>query len=280
MTQKRIIMQNAKKLHLQLQPLVRNRYFELFMMGIIIFSALLVGINTFHIEPIYMEILLTLDIFISIIFVIEIVLRIASYKKPLDFFKDGWNIFDFLVITLSLVPIDGNNSAVARLLRIFRILRIITILPELRVMITALFKSAKSISFVMILMFIIFYIYAIVGTVFFEEAKSGLWNNVGTALLTLFRIMTFEGWTEVMYESMEIYPLSWIFYLSFIFLTTFTFLNMIIGIILDTLNAEHKIEDGKIVSQEYKLLEKLEIQNQILMQKIEQLENKIKQDES
>lgn len=273
-------MQNAKKLHLQLQPLVRNRYFELFMMGIIIFSALLIGIHTFKVEPVYLEILITLDTFISIIFIIEILLRIASYEKPLDFFKDGWNIFDFVVVALSLIPIDGNNSAVARLLRIFRILRIITILPELKIIINALFKSAKSISFVMILMFIIFYIYAIVGIVLFEGAKSGIWDNVGTALLALFGIMTSDGWTEIMHESMEIHPLSWIYYLSFIFLTTFTFLNMIIGIILDTLNAEHKIEDGKIVSQEYKLLEKLEIQNQILMQKIEQLEKKIKQDES
>jgi len=268
-------MPTLKELHETLIYLINNRYFELFMMGIIIFSAMLIGIDTFKLPPIYQDIIFTLDHLITVIFLIEIIARISSYPKPLDFFKDGWNIFDFVIVSMSLIPIDGNDSAVARLLRIFRILRIITIIPELKAIINSLLRSSKSIMYVFILIFIVFYIFAIVGTVLFETAPSGLWSDVGTALLTLFRIMTFEGWTDVMYESMKIYPWSWIFYIVFIFLTTFTFLNMIIGIILDSLNEEHKDDETK----ESRLLEEIIEQNKALAKKVDALESMVKREQ-
>ena len=251
--------------------IIYNKYFEFFMMSIIIFSALLIGINTFALDPVYQEIIFTLDQMITIIFVMEIIMRISAYEKPLDFFKDAWNIFDFVIVVASLIPIDGNEAAVARLLRIFRILRIITILPELKEIINALFRSAKSIGYVMILMFVIFYIYAIMGTIFFEDAKSGAWSDLGVALLTLFQIMTFEGWTDIMHESMELHAYSWTFYVSFIVLTAYTFLNMIIGIIIETLNDEHHKEDEE---NEKELLKALLEQNRILIEKLELLEKK------
>jgi len=265
-------MPTIKELHETLIYVMNNRYFEFFMMGIIIFSALLIGIDTFKIDPFYEDIIFSLDQIITIIFLIEIIARISSYKKPLDFFKDGWNIFDFIIVSISLIPIEGNDSAVARLLRIFRILRIITIVPELKGIINALFRSSASIGYVFILIFIVFYIFAVMGTIFFEGSPSGLWDDLGTALLTLFRVMTFEGWTDVMYESMEIHPYSWIFYVLFIFLTTFTFLNMIIGIILESLNEEHKEEHKDDETKETLLLKEIIEQNKILSEKIDRLE--------
>jgi voltage-gated sodium channel len=145
-------------------------------------------------------------------------------------------------------------------------------MPELKVIIAALFKSAKSITYVMVLMFIIFYIFAILGNMLFIDAKSGLWSDLGTSLLTLFRVMTFEDWTDVMYETMEIHPLSWIYYLVFISLTTFTFLNMIIGIIIETLNNEHKVVLQAKESQKEEDMNQL-IKN--LYDKIDSLEKKI-----
>ena len=254
---------------------VRNKYFELFMMSVIILSAMLIGINTFNLNPVYEDIIFTLDRLITVVFIIEISIRITAYEKPWHFFKSGWNIFDFVVVVISLVPIEGNNSAIARLLRIFRVLRIITIMPELKGIINALFKSATSIGYVLILMFIIFYIFAVSGTVFFAETQSGHWDDLGAALLTLFAVMTFEGWTDIMYEAMEIHSWSWIFFLSFIFLSTFTFLNMIIGIMLDTLNAEHKKEDQQEKEDERELLKTLIEQNKNLTQKVEQMEKLI-----
>jgi len=271
-------MPSLKELHEALIYLMNNRYFELSMMGVIIFSAMLIGIDTFELKPVYQDIIFTLDQLITIIFLIEIVARISTYKRPLDFFKDGWNIFDFVIVAVSLIPIEGNDSAVARLLRIFRILRIITIIPELKGIINSLFRSSASIGYVFILIFIVFYIFAIVGTILFEGAPSGLWNDLGTALLTLFQVMTFEGWTDVMYESMEIHPWSWMFYVLFIFLTTFTFLNMIIGIILESLNEEHKEEHKHDETQETVLLKEIIAQNKILSKKVDDLERIVKKD--
>jgi len=262
-------MPTLKELQETLSEIINNRYFELFMMGIIIFSAMLIGIDTFELKPIYQDIIFTLDHVITIVFLIEISMRITTYSKISDFFRDGWNIFDFIIVIMSLIPIDSNHSAIGRLLRIFRVLRIITIIPELKMIINSLFRASKSIGYVLILMFVIFYIFAVVGTVLFADAPSHLWDDIGVALLTLFRVMTFEGWTDLMYESMEIHPTSWIFYVSFIFLTTFTFLNMIIGIILDSLNEEHKEQDEK---EHTKILKELLEQNRILIDKVERLE--------
>lgn len=265
-------MTKAKLLKEKLFKLTNDKRFELTMMVVIIFSALVIGIHTFNIDPLLVSILFYVDTLITIIFVIEISVRIAAEKRPLDFFKDGWNIFDFIIVAVSLIPIDENYANVARLIRIFRMLRLITLLPELKVIIGALFQSAKSIGYVLILMFIIFYVFAVIGTILFEKTESGLWSDVGIALLTLFRVMTFEDWTDVMYETMEIYPWSWAYYIVFIFLTTFTFLNMIIGIILDTLNEEHKkVEQSRVDEDKEILLEVLQT-NKLLEDKLNKIE--------
>jgi len=94
----------------------------------------------------------------------------------------------------------------------------------------------------LLLMFIIFYIYAAVGATFFADINPVLWGDISISLLTLFRVMTFEDWTDVMYETMEVYPLSWFYYLTFIFLTAFAFLNMVIGIVVNVLEDEHAKE--------------------------------------
>ena len=131
---------------------------------------------------------------------------------------------------VSLIPIEDSEMAIlGRLVRIFRVLRMISIIPELRILINSLVKALPQLGYVMLLMFIIFYIYAAVGTTFFAPINEVLWGDISISLLTLFRVMTFESWTSVMYESMEVYPLSWIYYLSFIFFTAFAFLNMVIG---------------------------------------------------
>lgn len=265
-------MVQAEDLKQKLFKITKDKRFEFTMMAVIIFSALVIGINTFNIDPLFEKALFYVDNLITIVFVVEISLRIAAEKRAIDFFKDGWNIFDFVIVAVSLIPVDGNYANVARLIRIFRMLRLITLLPELKVIIGALFKSARSIGYVMILMFIIFYVFAVVGTILFESTASGLWKDVGVALLTLFRVMTFEDWTDVMYETMEIHPWSWLYYLIFIFLTTFTFLNMIIGIILDTLNEEHKKVEQDRVDEDKQLLLNILEHNKNLEQKIDRLE--------
>ena len=218
-----------------------NKIFELFVVGVIIFSALMIGAKTYILPDILESTINVLDIAITLFFLLEISIRFLAEENKRDFFKSGWNIFDTLIVVVSLIPIDNTDMAlVGRLIRIFRVLRMVSIIPELRLLLNSLLKALPQLGYVMLLMFIIFYIYAAVGSTLFHDINKELWGNISISLLTLFRVMTFEDWTDVMYETMEVHPLSWMYYLSFIFFTAFAFLNMIIGIVVNVLEDERQ----------------------------------------
>lgn len=226
-----------------------NKFFELTVITIIVISALLIGAKTYEETNRFQQWLLVMDVAITVFFLVEILIRMAAEKRLRDFFRRGWNVFDFLIVTASLVPMDDSEMVLlARLLRIFRVLRLVSIIPELRMLITALFKSIPRMGYVALLMFIIFYIYGAIGSFLFAEVDEFLWGNISISMLTLFRIATFEDWTDVMYATQELYAWSWIYYLTFIFLTAFVFLNMMIGIVLDVMQKENllmELETGE-----------------------------------
>jgi len=229
--------------------LKNNRFFELFVISIIIISALEIGAKTYELPDMVMDFTKLLDSFITLFFLIEITIRFIAEPEKKKFFKSGWNIFDTVVVAVSLIPInDSDMVLLARLVRIFRVLRMVSVIPELRILINSLIKALPPLGYVMLLMFIIFYIYAAIGSFLFEAINPVLWGNIAISMLTLFRVMTFEDWTDVQYETMEVYPFSWIFYLSFIFFTAFAFLNMVIGIVVSVMEKEQakaQAEDNK-----------------------------------
>lgn len=235
-----------------------NKIFELFVVSIIILSALLIGAKTYQIPDGVMQLVTWLDLIITLIFLFEITIRFIAEENKWRFFHSAWNVFDTLIVVVSLIPIDDSELAlIGRLIRIFRVLRMVSIIPELRVLLNSLFRALPQLGYVLLLMFIIFYIYAAVGTTFFADINPVLWGDISISLLTLFRVMTFEDWTDVMYETMDVHPLSWIYYLSFIFLTAFAFLNMVIGIVVNVLEDENAKEkkardeaDGNITIDE------------------------------
>ena len=216
-----------------------NRLFEFFIILVIIASALLVGVKTYQLPSWVKPVIDGLDLLITLIFLVEISIRFLGEPQKRAFFRNGWNVFDTLIVLISLIPIDDTDSAlVARLVRVFRVLRMVSIIPELRMLLNSLITALPRLGYVAALIFIIFYIYAAAGSLFFERINPELWGNIAVAMLTLFRVMTFEDWTDVMYETMAVYPWSWAFYLTFIFLTTFAFLNMVIGIVVNVLEEE------------------------------------------
>jgi len=218
-----------------------NKFFELSVITIIIVSALMIGASTYDMDPRWMSVIYMLDTGITIFFLVEIIIRMLAEKYFFNFFKNAWNIFDFLIVSVSLLPIDDSEMVLlARLIRIFRVLRLVSIIPELRVLINSLIIAIPRMGYVLVLMFIIFYIYAAVGSFLFEKINATLWGDISISMLTLFRVSTFEDWTDVMYETMNVYAWSWVYYLTFIFLTTFVFMNMMIGIILDVMQTEHE----------------------------------------
>ena len=242
--------QNAVYWRERLEKLRSNKLFEMAVISIIVVSALLIGATTYDESSRFERIIYWLDWVVTVFFLVEILIRLAAEKYILNFFKQGWNVFDFIIVLASLVPMNYSEMILlARLLRVFRVLRLVSMVPELRILISALVKSLPRMGYVALLMFIIFYIYGAVGSFLFEEVNPKLWGNISLSMLTLFQVATFESWaTAVLYPTMEFYPYSWIYFLTFIFLNSFVFLNMMIGIVLDVMQKEsalYEIETGE-----------------------------------
>jgi voltage-gated sodium channel len=224
----------------RLHKIDSSKIFQGIIIAVILLSALLIGVKTHNLPANFVTVLVLLDLIITIFFVIEIVIRYLACPKKNKFFHSGWNIFDTVIVIGSLIPAGGSGVLLARLLRVFRVLRLVSMVPELRLLINALLKAIPRMGYIGLLMFVIFYIYAAIGSMFFHQINEVLWGDVSISMLTLFRVATFEDWTDVMYETMAVHPLSWIYYLSFIFLTAFIFLNMMVGTVLEIMGKEHE----------------------------------------
>lgn len=237
------LFQSANALQGAFYAVRHNKIFELSVIAVIVFSAVTIGIRTYQLPPLLVSLVGVLDWVITGVFLVEIIVRFIGEPHKKQFFCSAWNIFDSVIVIVSLIPVEDSELALlGRLVRIFRVLRMISIIPELRILLNSLLKALPQLSYVVLMMFIIFYIYAAVGSTFFASINPDLWGDISASLLTLFRVMTFEDWTDVMYETMNPYPFSWIYYISFIFFTAFAFLNMIIGIVVNVLEAEHARE--------------------------------------
>lgn len=229
----------------QLEKINESKIFQTSVVLVIIISALSIGAKTHNLPMQLIEILAIADIAITLFFVVEITIRYLAIGNFKQFFASGWNIFDTFIVIGSLIPTGSSGILLARLLRVFRVLRLVSMVPELRLLINALLKAIPRMGYIALLMFVIFYLYGAVGSILFERINETLWGDVSIAMLTLFRIATFEDWTDVMYETMEVHPLSWIYYISFIFLTAFVFLNMMVGTVLEVMQAEHELDRAK-----------------------------------
>lgn len=211
-----------------------NRIFQFCVVNIIILNAVLIGATTYNLDPLFLKIINYLDYGITVFFVVEILIRFIGEQKKSDFFKSGWNIFDTIIVAISLVPIPNNSSfLVLRLLRVFRVLRLISVIPELKQIIEAILQSIKRVFFVSLLLFIILYIYATMGAILFSEDDSSRWGDLGISLITLFQVLTLSSWETVMLPLQEIYWWSWIYFFSFIIICAITILNLVIAILVD-----------------------------------------------
>jgi len=224
----------------RLKKIDSSKLFQGAIIAVILISALLIGAKTHSLSAQAMAVLAAADLAITVFFVFEIIIRFLASSNKKRFFHNGWNIFDTFIVIGSLIPTGGSGVLLARLLRVFRVLRLVSMVPELRLLINALLKAIPRMGYIGLLMFVIFYIYAAMGSMFFHTINEVLWGDVSISMLTLFRIATFEDWTDVMYETMAVHPLSWIYYLSFIFLTAFIFLNMMVGTVLEVMSQEHE----------------------------------------
>ena len=266
---------NTDSLQQQFYRIRSNKGFEAFVIIVIMTSALLIGAKTYDISPTMQSAIFWLDWSITAFFLVEIGIRFIGEERKSRFFLHGWNVFDTIIVVVSLVPIDNSQMALlGRLIRVFRVLRMVSIVPELRMLLNSLLKALPQLGYVVALMFIIFYIYGAMGSMFFAHINEVLWGDIAISMLTLFRVMTFEDWTDVMYETMAVYPLSWIFYLTFIFFTAFAFLNMVIGIVVRVLDDENERMKAAELGHEPCTMDMLQEDIRGLRKQIEQLNQK------
>ena len=171
------------------------------------------------------------------VFIVEAALKLFAAAPRVDrYFRDPWNAFDFLVIVASLIPAVGALALVARMARLLRVLRLVSVVPELRLLVATLVRSLPGMVHILILMGVLMYIYAIVGFALFNEHDPTHWRSLGISLLSLFRVITLEDWTDIMYTAMELHQIAWIYFASFVVLATFIVINLFTALIVNNLD--------------------------------------------
>ncbi|HEY9030723.1 MAG TPA: ion transporter [Kangiella sp.] len=222
----------------KVHTLVHNKWFERIIISVIVLSGILIGIETSR--SLSQNQIGWIELAHSIIlwiFVIEVVLKLyACAPNVQKYFKDGWNVFDFTIVVVALIPFTGQFAVIGRLLRLLRVARLISVLPELRLIVTTLIKTIPSMFHVVVLMLVLFYIYAVAGFNLFHETNPQYWGDLGTSMLTLFRIVTLESWTQILYIDLAVNDWAWIFYVSFIVIGTFIIINLFIALVLNNLD--------------------------------------------
>ena len=222
----------------KLAKLVETRLFERSIISLILLNAVILGLETnATLVAGYGEWFELGHHLILGLFIIEALLKVSAVAPRFKlYFGDGWNLFDFSVILLSLLPATGELAMLARLARLLRVLRLISAIPELRLIVATLMRSIPSMGNIMLLMSIIFYIYAIAGFHLFHHNDPEHWGTLGLSLLTLFRVVTLEDWTDVMYTAMEVQPWAWLYFVSFVILGTFVIINLFIAVVINNLD--------------------------------------------
>ena len=231
-----------------LSKLVYSSPFELVIAFVILVNAVSLGLLTMPgIDGSTRSAFETLDSFALYIYSAELVLRMVSYgKKPWEFFRRSWNVFDFAIIALS--PVFVGQIVILRLLRLLRLVRIFRFLPEVRVLTLSIIRSVPPLLSMGVLIFLALYIYGMAGVYIFGEELPDHWGNISIALTTLFILLTLENFPVYLEEAVLVSPWALPFYLSYIFIVVFTVLNVLIGIVLNAMD-EARSENKKRIEK-------------------------------
>lgn len=224
---------------------IESRRIQGLIVGLILLNAVILGLET---SPSVMSevggALRWLDRTILAVFVAEIGLKL--YARGLGFYREPWNVFDFVVVGIALIPASG-PLAVLRALRVLRVLRLISMVPRLRFVVEALLHAVPGISSIGLLMLLLFYVFGVMATGLFGARFPEWFGSIASSMYTLFQVMTLESWSMgIVRPVMVEHPYAWLFFIPFILVATFTMLNLFIGIIVDTMQTMHQAESDEI----------------------------------
>lgn len=218
--------------------------FQLAVVGAILLNAVVIGLETYDsIDDDYGSLLAILnDVFLGL-FTLEIAVRIAAFgNRPQRFFRSGWNVFDFLVIGLAYLPWIRESVTLLRVIRLLRIARLLSVVPGLRIVLVGLGRSIAPIGSIALLTFFLLYVYGMLGWIIYADHDPERFGSIGSALLTLFQVLTLEGWNEVLDRQMELTSWSWVYFVSFVLFATFIVLNVVIAVVVNSIDEAHTIE--------------------------------------
>lgn len=207
------------------------------MLAAILASAALIGLQTDRslVEQ-FAGLFEAANAALQVVFVCEISLKLlAEWPRPWQFFRDGWNVFDFTIVVLSLLPVAGPFANVARLARVLRVLRLVSAVPELRLMVATMLRSIPSLAHVSLLLGLVMYVYAVLGVFLFGNTDPTHWGSLGVAFRTTFQLLTLEGWVEMQNAVLPTHPYAWMFFGSFTVLAVFVVINLFIAVVLSNL---------------------------------------------
>jgi voltage-gated sodium channel len=228
-----------------------------FLIAVILINAVTLGLET---SPAVMDwagtFLITIDRICLAIFVAELSARL--YALGLRFFRSGWNVFDFTIVAISLIPAGGGLS-VLRSLRILRVLRVVSAVPSLRRVVDGLGRALPGMGSVFLLILLIYYIAAVIATKLFGASFPDWFGNLGASAYSLFQVMTLESWSMgIVRPVMEVYPYAWAFFVPFILMTTFAVMNLIVGLIVNSMQeAASEAEHAQIQAFEIQVMDRL-----------------------
>lgn len=221
----------------RLAHLVDSDPFNLAIAAVIVANAVVLGLETFPaVMESYSAVLETLNTAFYLVFLAELILRILSYgRRPWDFFRNGWNVFDFIIIGGALIPGLRENAQILRLLRLARVVRLIRFLPDARVLIYSVARSLPPLGSIVVLTLLIVFIYGMVGWALFGQALPESWGTITKSMLTLFVLLTLENFPTYLQEASAVSPWAVVFFVSYVLVAAFVIFNLLIGIIIGSM---------------------------------------------
>jgi len=243
----------------KIAAIVENKKFIRFITFLILINAITLGLEVDQeLNALYGKYFQIIDALVIFVFILELAMKLYLYKWA--FFKVGWNVFDLVIVCISMAPHSG-GMAILRSLRIIRIFRLFSLVPQMRDVVNALLFAIPGMAAITGVLTIIVYIAAVLSTHLFgqhpDPQMQYFFGSVGKSMYTMFQLMTLDDWTDVAAYTMQYYSWAWAFFIPFIILTTFAVLNLFIGIIVDALNIlkeESKREEKKNLIDEIKLM--------------------------
>lgn len=242
-----------------LSEFFKSRTYEFGIIALIALNAALLAAETFPwLEKPWGGFLEAANGVIAVVFVVEMALKIFTFRR--DFWRDPWNWFDLVVVAISAAPANDAFASL-RALRAMRLLRLVTVLPSLRRVVEGFLKAIPSLGSIMLLLALLLFVFSVMGTKLFGTDHPEAFGSLGASAFSLFSVMTLEGWPDLARDVMRTHPVAWVFFITFIVLSSWVVLNLVIGVVVDSMQSharEHEEElEIAILRNQVKMMEEI-----------------------